>query len=312
MHLGEILLEVTRNEMIESVHSGHLLILDNEGNEKLRLGDVDQLMYPRSAVKSLQASAMVRAGLSLSGEQLATVCASHAGSPRHLEVIRSILKKYGLDESALQNTPDRPLGSVERHAWGTKPPTSLAANCSGKHAGMVATCAINGWDLRTYKNPEHPLQLAIQAEFRSLSEVEISKIGVDGCGAPLIALSVGALAHAIRKLTLSEDLIHQEVISASRQHPFFVAGDGRLPTQLNSLVPGLFAKDGAEGVMVISLKDGATIAWKMSDGSQRGSSVLAVAALQHLDISVTLEHEKVLGDGRIVGEIRASRMMHHG
>lgn len=312
MHAGEILVEVVRNEMVESVHDGHLLILDSSGKDLLKIGDVDQLIYPRSAVKSLQASAMLRAGLKVSGEQLALACASHAGSRAHLDVALSTLRSVGLDESALRNTPDKPLDPAERAAWGDKAPTSLAANCSGKHSAMVATCAVNGWDLETYKSPEHPLQIAIAAEFEKLSGEKITKVGVDGCGAALFAISLRALATAVRNLTLSNEAIHQEVVNACRNNPIMVSGVGRLPTILMQKVPGLFVKDGAEGVMIMSTPKGEVIVWKMSDGSQRGNSPLSVATLSHLGITVDLERENVMGDGRVVGEIRASKLVRHG
>ena len=312
MHAGEILVEVVRNEMVESVHDGHLLILDSSGKDLLKIGDADQLIYPRSAVKSLQASAMLRAGLKVSGEQLALACASHAGSRAHLDVALSTLRSVGLDESALRNTPDKPLDPAERAAWGDKAPTSLAANCSGKHSAMVATCAVNGWNLETYKSPEHPLQIAIAAEFEKLSGEKITKVGVDGCGAALFAISLRALAHAIRNLTLSNEPIHQEVVNACRNNPIMVSGVGRLPTLLMQKVSGLFVKDGAEGVMIMSTPKGEVIVWKMSDGSQRGNAPLSVATLSHLGITVDLERENVMGDGRVVGEIRASKLVRHG
>jgi L-asparaginase II len=312
MRTGEVLLEVVRNEMVESIHNGHLLILDSSGNDLLKLGDVDELIYPRSAVKSLQASAMLRAGLKVSGPQLALACASHAGSQAHLDGALSILRGVGVDESALRNTPDKPLDPKERAAWGDKAPTSLAANCSGKHSAMVATCVANGWDLESYKKPDHPLQRAIAAEFEKLSGEKITKVGVDGCGAALFAISLRALANAVRNLTLSNEPIHQEVINACRNNPVMVSGIGRLPTLLMQKVPGLFVKDGAEGVMIMSTPKGEVIVWKMSDGSQRGNSPLSIATLSHLGISVDLERENVMGDGQVVGEIRASKLVLHG
>jgi len=312
MRAGEVLLEVVRNEMVESIHNGHLLILDSSGNDLLKLGDVDELIYPRSAVKSLQASAMLRAGLKLTGPQLALACASHAGSQAHLEVALSILRGAGVDESALRNTPDKPLDPKERAAWGDKAPTSLAANCSGKHSAMVATCVANGWDLESYKKPDHPLQSAIAAEFEKLSGEKITKVGVDGCGAALFAISLRALANAVRNLTLSNEPIHQEVVNACRDNPVMVSGIGRLPTLLMQKVHGLFVKDGAEGVMIMSTPKGEVIVWKMSDGSQRGNSPLSIATLSHLGISVDLERENVMGDGQVVGEIRASKLVLHG
>ena len=307
-----MLLEVVRNEMVESVHSGHLLILGANGEEKLKIGDIDQLIYPRSAVKSLQAAAMLRAGLKVSGPQLALACASHAGSAAHLEVALSTLASVGLDESALRNTPDKPLGNLERAAWGDKAASSLAANCSGKHSAMLATCVHNGWDIDSYKDPSHPLQIAIKKEFEELSGEKINQVGIDGCGAPLFALSLRGLSRANRALTISQDPVHREVIDACRNNPYFVSGAGRLPTLLMEKAEGLFVKDGAEGVMVISIPDGSTVVWKMSDGSQRGASVLAAATLKILGVNVELEPENVMGDGRVVGEIRASRLVHHG
>ena len=312
MLAGEVLLEVVRNEMVESIHNGHLLILDSSGNDLLKLGDVDELIYPRSAVKSLQASAMLRAGLKLTGPQLALACASHAGSQAHLDVALSILRGAGVDENALRNTPDKPLDPKERAAWGDKAPTSLAANCSGKHSAMVATCVANGWDLESYKKPDHPLQRAIAAEFEKLSGEKITKVGVDGCGAALFAISLRALANAVRNLTLSNEPIHQEVVNACRNNPVMVSGIGRLPTLLMQKVSGLFVKDGAEGVMIMSTPKGEVIVWKMSDGSQRGNSPLSIATLSHLGISVDLERENVMGDGQVVGEIRASKLVLHG
>ena len=312
MHVGEVLVEVIRNEMVESLHSGHLLILDSSGKDLLKLGDVEELIYPRSAVKSLQASAMLRAGLKVNSAQLALACASHAGSRAHLDVALSTLRSVGLDQSALRNTPDKPLDPAERAAWGDKAPTSLAANCSGKHSAMVATCAVNGWNLETYKSPEHPLQVAIAAEFEKLSGEKITKVGVDGCGAALFAISLRALATAVRNLTLSNEPIHQEVVNACRNNPIMVSGVGRLPTLLMQKVSGLFVKDGAEGVMIMSTPKGEVIVWKMSDGSQRGNAPLSVATLSHLGITVELERENVMGDGRVVGEIRASKLVRHG
>lgn len=312
MKVGEVLLEVVRNDLVESVHAGHLLVTDSTGREVLALGELDSLIYPRSAVKGLQAAAMVRAGLRLKPKELALVCASHAGSDEHLAIASEILKSAGLNESALQNTPDKPLGAAERSAWGDRPISSLAANCSGKHAGMVATCASAGWDLKSYRDPSHPLQLAIRAEFEALSGEKITKVAIDGCGAPLFAITFRAMTRAISNLVNSTDPIHQEVVAACMAYPEMVSGAGRLPTVLMERVPRLFAKDGAEGVFVIALVDGGAITWKMSDGSQRGAGALAAASLSRLGIEIELERELVRGGGEVVGEIRASRLVRHG
>jgi len=312
MRQGEILLEVVRSEMVESVHAGHLLITNGLGNSILELGDLDSPIYPRSAIKAIQAAAMLRCGLKVTPKELALICASHAGSSEHLEVARSILSGAGLSESDLKNTPDKPLGTSERLAWGDKPPTSLAANCSGKHAGMLATCKENSWEIANYKDFNHPLQLAIRREFEVLAGEKIRNVGVDGCGAPLFALSIRGITSAFRNLMNSNEAIYKEVISACSTNPVMVSGAGRLPTTLMTRVEGLFVKDGAEGVMVIVTKKSEVIVWKMSDGTQRGALTLALASLSHLGIELEFERETVLGGGQVVGEIRASKLVRHG
>ena len=309
MNPGPVLLEVSRNGMVESVHCGHLLVINNSGKSRLEIGDLDSLIYPRSAVKSIQASAMVRAGLKVSPKELALVCASHAGSAEHMEVATGILNAAGLSEKDLLNTPDKPLGVAERIAWGDKPGTSLSANCSGKHSGMLATCVINGWDIKSYKEISHPLQQAIIKEFEELTGAKITQTGIDGCGAPLFALTLRQLAKAVQKLLQSTDPIHQEVVSACLSNPNMVSGAKRLPTML--LEQGLFAKDGAEGVMIIGNEDGVVV-WKMSDGSQRGANELAIATLSQLGILVDLPRESILGGGQVVGGITVSKLVTHG
>jgi len=308
MNSGEVLLEVVRNDLVESIHSGHLLILDRDGQEVLALGDLDQLIYPRSAIKSLQASAMLRAGAKLNEQQIALACASHAGSDAHLSVVRSTLASVGLDESSLLNTADKPLGTLERASW-AGPPSPLAANCSGKHAAMVATCKTNNWDLASYKDSSHPLQLAIANEFEILSGEQISHVAVDGCGAPLFALTLRGLARTMRNLALSADPIHKSVIRSCINNPVLVSGINRLPTLIMQKVDGLFVKDGAESVMVMATSSGEVIVWKISDGSQRGAGELARASLSHLGINLDIEPEYVMGGGEVVGLIRASKLL---
>lgn len=305
----EILLEVIRSEMVESVHHGRLLLLDGAGERVLALGDPERLIYPRSAIKSIQASAMVRLGLKLPPKELALVCASHAGSPMHQESAVAILSSVGLTEDALRNTPDRPLGTEERKAWGDREATPLAANCSGKHAGMVATAAISGWELKSYKDPKHPLQIAIRDEFERLSGEAITKTSVDGCGAPLFAMTLNGIARAIHRITHSDDPVHQEVVNACTSYPEMVSGQGRVVTEAMQRVPGLLVKDGAEGVMIASLRDRGTLAWKMSDGSNRGDRPLLSASLSHLGINLPFDPVPVYGDGAVVGEIRASKLI---
>ncbi|MGA1279772.1 MAG: asparaginase [Candidatus Nanopelagicaceae bacterium] len=305
----EILVEVVRGGMVESVHHGRLLLVDGAGKDLLALGGVDQLIYPRSAIKTIQASAMVRAGLRLDPKELALVCASHAGSAIHQESALRILKSVGLDERALKNTPDKPLGVTERREWGDREATSLAANCSGKHAGMVATASINGWDIDSYKDPSHPLQKAIRDEFESLSGESIKHVSVDGCGAPLFAMTLRGVVRAIHAITHSDVPVHREVVAACTSFPEMVSGKGRVVTEAMERIPGLLVKDGAEGVMIASLPGSGTLCWKMSDGSNRGDRPLLSASLSHLGITLNFDQIPIYGDGKVVGEVRASKLL---
>jgi L-asparaginase II len=302
---GEVLAELTRNGLVESVHSGHLIMLNADGSDHKVKGSVDMPIFPRSSVKCMQASAMVRNGLKLEPRLLALVEASHSGAAIHQEGVLEILAGAGLSESDLQCAFDKPLGDAERIAWGEKPATRLAMNCSGKHAGMLATCVINGWDIKTYLNADHPLQVAVLNEIEGLVGAKVSNKTFDGCGAPLFAVTTRELANAIRNITISKDPVHIEVMSAARAFPEMVAGDGRLTTRTMQSVVGLFMKEGAEAVEVASMSDGRTLVFKISDGSWRAFGAIMHAALLEWGITTTEEAFNVYGGANIVGGMRA-------
>ena len=302
----EVLAEYVRDGVVESVHRGYLVALNSDGSVKLALGTSEQLIFPRSTIKSIQGAAMVRAGLTLEPRLLALGCSSHSGSEEHLTAVREILSMAKLDESALQCMLDKPLGEPERRAWGDKPATRISMNCSGKHAAMLLTCVTNGWSIENYLDPAHPLQVAIKAELEALAGETITLTSTDGCGAPLFLLSVLGLARAIRAITISTDPIHQSVLDAARAFPEMVAGKGRLTTQMIEAVPGLYMKDGAEAVEVASMPDGRTLVFKVSDGSLRPFRVLVHAGLKRLGIDSPYEAENVLGGDRVIGTIRAT------
>ena len=301
--LGEVLAEVTRSGVVESVHAGHLVLLNADGSILFQKGDPTLNIYSRSSLKSIQASAMVRAGLDIEPRLLALVCASHAGTPMHQHGAQAILAKVGLDEHSLQCILDRPLDEELRR---TSEPTRLAMNCSGKHAGMLATCVINGWPTETYLDPAPPLQQEIKAEVEVMSGEKVALTSVDGCGAPLFLFSLLGLARAVRNLTISADPVHQSVAQACRAFPEMVSGPGRLATRLMQHVPGLFMKDGAEAVNVASLPDGRTLAIKISDGNQRAMPAITAAALAKFGIDAGEIPVNTLGAGLPVGLIRAS------
>ena len=304
--MSAVLAQLVRSGLVESTHSGHLILINADGTDLLTLGDVDAEMYPRSAIKSLQAAAMVRSGLNLNDEQLALVCASHGGTVRHQEVALEILQSVGLTESDLQNTPDRPLDHEARIAWGAKSATSLAANCSGKHAGMLATCVTKGWDIRNYLDIDHPLQIAIAKEITELTGQKINRVSTDGCGAPLFSMSTRSIAVAARNMRINHDPIFTKLINACLKHPEMILAEGAFDTRIMRAVPGLFVKGGAESVMLASLPDGRAIAWKISDGSNRVNGPLMKAALAKFGITIEGENIDVLGGGSLVGSLSAS------
>lgn len=304
--MSVVLAQLVRSGLVESTHSGYLIIIGPDGSEQLTLGDVDAEMYPRSAIKSLQAAAMVRLGLELNDEQLALVCASHGGTDRHQAVALEVLKSVGLSESDLQNTPDRPLDRKARIAFGAKPATSLAANCSGKHAGMLATCVANGWDVKTYREANHPLQVAIANEIKELTGKSINRTSVDGCGAPLFSMSTRSIAVAARKMRIESDPVFNRVINACLKHPEMILAEGAFDTRMMRAVPGLLVKGGAESVMLASLADGSAIAWKISDGANRANGPMMKAALAKLGKTIEGEVVDVLGGGTVVGSLSAT------
>ena len=193
---------VTRGGIVESVHHGLVVALDRDGEITLARGNPDAIVYPRSSNKPMQAVAMVRAGLRLSPQHLALVCASHDGTPMHLHLACDILAGAGLDESALRNTPALPLDEASAHDVIRRGggPTALQMNCSGKHAGMVATCVVNGWPLDGYLEPDHPLQFAITATIAELTGEPPAHVGVDGCRAPAHAMTLVGLARGFRSI----------------------------------------------------------------------------------------------------------------
>ena len=283
---GEVLAEVIRAGVVESAHLGYLVALNSDGSIAYNKGDLKAAVYPRSCVKSVQASAMVRNGLKLEPRLLALVASSHSGSSEHQTGVIEILNSAGLTENNLQNMLDKPLGELERREWGDKAPTRLAMNCSGKHAGMLATCVINNWSTEDYLNPEHPLQIEIKKELIRLSEESVLKTTADGCGAPLFLMTMMGLARTARNITISDDPVHKSVVEACRANPFMVAGKDRATTKFMESTPGLFIKDGAEGVGFSSMPDGRAVVFKIGDGSNRAYGVILQGAWRQLGVEL--------------------------
>jgi L-asparaginase II len=307
-----VLAHVVRSGFVESVHHGSVVAVDGGGAPLLAVGDVTGPMFPRSSNKPVQALAMLRCGLDLDGELLALASASHSGEPFHLEGVRRILAGAGLQEQDLQNTPDLPYDEDERRSWIAegRPASALAQNCSGKHAAMLATCVVNGWDLATYRDPAHPLQRAMEETLVELAGEPVAATGIDGCGAPVMAISLTALARAFGRLaSAAEGTDEARVATAIRTHPEWLGGTRRDVTSLIRGLPGAVAKDGAESVYALGLPDGRGIALKIADGAQRARPVVMAAALTRLgveaDVLAELADAPVLGHGDRVGAVVA-------
>lgn len=312
-----VVAEIVRSGFVEGHHYGSVVVLDATGETAWSVGAVDAPVLPRSSNKPLQALGMVRVGLDLPPDLLALACASHSGEPFHLDGVRRILAGAGLEEAALQCPPDYPLDDVAREqairTGGVR--SSLQMNCSGKHAAMLATCVVNGWDTASYLAPDHPLQLALAATFADLTGEPFDAAAVDGCGAPLFPTSLVGLARAFRRLALATDGPEQLIAEAIRTCPEFVSGTTRDELALLRAMPGAIGKAGAESCYALALPDGRAVALKTDDGAPRVRPVLMAEALRRMgaDADPGVDTEAVrrtgqlvlLGGGRPVGEIRA-------
>lgn len=312
-----VVAEIVRSGVVEGHHYGSVVAIDSEGVVDWSVGTVDAPVFPRSCNKPIQALAMVRAGLDLPADLLALACASHSGEPMHVEGVRRILAGAGLDESALQTPADFPIDEQAKEAvireGGERAP--ILMNCSGKHAAMLATCVINGWDTATYLDPQHPLQQAIAVTFAELTGEPVAHEAVDGCGAPLLSTSLTGLARAFGRIASASDGAERRIADAIRTHPEMVSGSRRDELTLLRALPGSIGKAGAESCYAVALPDGRAWALKCDDGAPRVRPVLMAAALER---SGVLDEDGIdadavrrtgelplLGGGRPVGEIRA-------
>ena len=301
----------SRSGFDESVHFGIVVALGTGGDVVYTAGDPEALIYPRSALKPLQAAGMLACGLQLPDDQLAVVCASHDGTDHHCDTVRAVLAGAGLSEAALGNVAALPLHepsacAVVRAGGG---PSPIRMNCSGKHAGMLATCVANGWSIHDYLAPEHPLQRAITDEI-DRSTGGVGHVGTDGCGAPAHVVGLLGLTRAFAGIAAGDVAGSGAVVGrAMTTHPELVGGDRRYVTMLMRGVPGLVAKDGAEGVCVAALPDGRAVGVKIADGAARAvpAVVLHALSLIGVDTASVPAHVSapVLGNAKPVGDVRS-------
>jgi L-asparaginase II len=311
---------VERSGFIESRHVGSAIVLNPDGMPVATLGDSATPILPRSSLKPVQALACLTAGAPLEGERLALATASHSGTDRHVSVVRDILDSAALGEDALGCPPAWPGDQATRDALvrdGAEP-ARLRMNCSGKHAAMLLTCVVNDWPTTGYLEPTHPLQVHIREVVERLVGERSAATAIDGCGAPVFAMSLAGLAKAIHRIGTSSErspfALHRSagaLVRAVREHPWAIDGPGRADTVVIERL-GLFAKGGAEGVMVMVAPNGTTVALKMLDGSGRAATVVGLRLLERegaLAASDVAEATSglslsVSGGGRVVGAIR--------
>ncbi|MGQ4485353.1 asparaginase [Streptomyces sp. SAS_281] len=308
-----VLAEVVRSGFTEGHHRGSLVVLAADGSVELSLGDPGAPVFPRSSNKPMQAAAVLRAGLDLSEERLALAAASHSGEGFHLDLVRKMLTEHGLSPEDLQTPPDLPLDAVEAETYlaAGHVRERITMNCSGKHAAMLAACARNGWDMAGYLDPAHPLQQLVHQVVEEAAGEKVTAVGTDGCGAPLMAISLVGLARAFRGFVLAEPgTAERRVADAMRAHPEYVAGTRRPDTWLMREVPGTLSKMGAEAVQAVALADGRALAFKIDDGSTRALGPVLARALGLLGIDAPvvgrIGRAPLLGGGAEVGEIRAA------
>ncbi|MFF3782844.1 asparaginase [Streptomyces sp. NPDC001933] len=308
-----VLAEVVRSGFVEGHHRGSLVLLAADGSVERVLGDPTVPVFPRSSNKPMQAAAVLRAGLDLSGERLALAAASHSGEGFHLELVRTMLAEHGLTPDDLQTPPDLPLDPVEAETYlaAGHVRERITMNCSGKHAAMLAVCALNGWDRASYLDPSHPLQQLVLRVVEEAAGEPVTAVGTDGCGAPLMAISLVGLARSFRTFVMADPgTAERRVGDAMRAHPEYVAGTRRPDTWLMREVPGTLSKMGAEAVQAVALADGRALAFKVDDGATRALGPVLARSLRLLGIDAPvvarIGHAPLLGGGGEVGEIRAA------
>lgn len=317
------LVKVTRGAIAESRHRGHVAAVDGDGRVVARLGAPETVSFLRSACKPQQAVPLVASGAAeafgFDDKELALACASHNGEPHHTETALSMLRKTGLDASALRCGPQEPYSqeaAEELRRRGEKP-TALHNNCSGKHAAMLALAVRLGAGIENYERPEHPVQLEIVravARFADLPVEDIA-VGVDGCAVPTFGVTVRAMALMSVRLVAPAAGWDEETRGASRRlvramlaHPEMVEGDGELDTELMRVGRGrLVSKVGAEGVYTAAVLPserwprGLGLAFKLEDGDRkdRARPPVAVECLRQLGV---LDDADVRALARFAGE----------
>jgi L-asparaginase II len=293
-----VMVETLRGGRVESAHRGVVAVLDADGGVVFAAGDIERAIFPRSAVKSIQALPLLESGaadrLGLTDAEIALACASHSGEERHVLGAAAMLAKAGRGVEALECGVHWPLGEAASRelAQSGKNPSALHNNCSGKHAGFICLACEMGVEPRGYVRAEHPMMREVTQAMAEMTGTRLdpADAAVDGCSIPTYAVPLRALAHAFARFGVGEGMgarrraATQRIRRAVAAHPEMVAGTGRGDTVLMSaLGDRAFTKTGAEGVWCAALPElGVGIALKCDDGTTRASSVMIAALLRRL------------------------------
>ncbi len=341
MNANPVLVEALRGTALESAHRGAVAIVDADGRTVLALGDTARAVFPRSAVKLLQALPLVASGaadaLGLTDAELALACASHNGEPAHVATARGMLGKIGLDGEALECGAHWPSLDTAARALAAQgdAPVALHNNCSGKHAGFLClACAMHGRDglrafTRGYAEPGHAVMREVTAALQAATDTDLAQtpVGTDGCSIPTYAIPLASLALAFARVATGQGLSDEHARAAQRlrraiaRAPFMVAGTGRFDTRvMEALGERVCCKVGAEGVYCATLPErGWGVAIKMDDGNTARAAEVVMAAV--IEAALRLEGDaaallRSLSDatlrnwrGTEVGRLRASNRL---
>ncbi|MEZ5476979.1 MAG: asparaginase [Thiolinea sp.] len=299
MQANPVLVEVLRGDTLESRHRGSAIVLDTQGNTLLELGNADALVFPRSAIKLLQALPVLESGaaaaLQLSDAELALLCASHNGEVLHTTLVNQLLQRLGLDSSALACGAEWPLYTEATHELlrQHQTPGREHHNCSGKHCGMLIHSQYQGWPLAGYHEYQHPAQQAWRQVLSELCQIDAGQLpwDYDGCGVPALALPLRNIALGITAFAAPEQhtptraAAMQRLLQAIAAYPMNIAGTGRACTRVISATQGrIIVKTGAEGVFTGVIPERRLgFALKMDDGAGRAAETALgglLAALQ--------------------------------
>jgi L-asparaginase II len=325
----ELMVEVTRNDVVESRHFGAAVVCDHVGKLLHSWGNIEQLVFPRSALKPMLAIHLIESGaaehFALNDAELSFACSSHQGEQIHQELVQSWLERQGLAEDDLACGPVLPEHSESAHQLLAKGQQGrkIHHNCSGKHLGFLTTAQHLHLPLKNYHHADHPLQKLSLEILSDLADTDLTRypIGIDGCGLPAPTMPLFRLGLTVARFAKPVDFSERRARAIYRLHqairnePLFIAGHGTMVSELNQVAKGeVLAKTGAEGIVIAALpRQGLGVALKIADGSSRARSVALLAILERLGVlsdemkQMLVEHIApmiVNSNGQQVGDIR--------